>query len=271
MLSLSPSLNSGTGRTHKSRMHVKGQLYPVSDIVKPFQFYRTENAWRVGKEDPRRVIHAIKVGVALTLVSFLYVLQPLFKGVGKNAMWAVMTVVVVLEFTAGATLCKGMNRGLGTLLAGSLSFLIEIIAEKSGTVFRFVATYLRFFPYIKKNYEYGVVIFLLTFNLITVSSFREENVLPLARDRLYTIAIGCGICLFMGLVILPNWSGEDLHNSTVYKLEGLAKSVEVCVNEYYQDHNKDNRNIEESTAKEVIYKVYRVVLDSKSTDETLVS
>lgn len=45
----------------------------------------------------------------------------------------------------------------------------------------------------------------------------------------------------------------------------------VCVNEYYQDHDKDNRNNEESTAKEVIYKVYRVVLDSKSTDETLVS
>jgi len=27
------------------------------------------------------------------------------------------------------------------------------------------ATYIRFVPYIKKNYDYGVVIFLLTFNL----------------------------------------------------------------------------------------------------------
>lgn len=57
--------------------------------------------YRVGKEDPRRVVHAVKVGLALTLVSFLYIFEPLFKGVGKNAMWAVMTVVVVLEFTAG--------------------------------------------------------------------------------------------------------------------------------------------------------------------------
>lgn len=57
--------------------------------------------WRVGKEDPRRVIHSLKVGLSLTLVSLLYLMEPLFKGIGSNAIWAVMTVVVVLEFTAG--------------------------------------------------------------------------------------------------------------------------------------------------------------------------
>lgn len=57
--------------------------------------------WNVGWEDPRRVIHAFKVGLSLTLVSLLYLLEPLFKGIGQNAIWAVMTVVVVLEFTAG--------------------------------------------------------------------------------------------------------------------------------------------------------------------------
>lgn len=70
------------------------------------------------------------------------------------------------------------------------------------------------------------MIFLLTFNLITVSSFRQEDVVPLARDRLSTIAIGCAICLFMSLFVLPNWSGEDLHSSTVRKFEGLARSIE---------------------------------------------
>ena len=87
----------------------------------------------------------------------------------------------------------------------------------------FVATYLRFFPTIKKNYDYGVVIFLLTFNLITVSSFRQENILPLARDRLSTIAIGCAICLFMSLFVLPNWSGEDLHSKE--KLQAVWMSI----------------------------------------------
>jgi hypothetical protein len=59
------------------------------------------HAWSIGREDPRRAVHALKAGIALTLVSLLYILEPFFKGIGKNAMWAVMTVVVVLEFTAG--------------------------------------------------------------------------------------------------------------------------------------------------------------------------
>lgn len=57
--------------------------------------------WKVGREDPRRVIHSLKVGLSLTLVSLLYLMEPLFEGIGSNAIWAVMTVVVVLEFTAG--------------------------------------------------------------------------------------------------------------------------------------------------------------------------
>lgn len=71
---------------------------------------------------------------------------------------------------------------------------------------------------------------MLTFNLITVSSYRVDNVLKLAHDRFYTIAIGCAICLLMSLLIFPNWSGEDLHNSTAFKLEGLANSIEGMQN-----------------------------------------
>ncbi|KAK4557534.1 hypothetical protein RGQ29_007334 [Quercus rubra] len=235
--------------------------------------------WKVGHDDPRRVIHAFKVGLSLTLVSLLYLMKPLFEGIGQNAIWAVMTVVVVLEFTAGATLCKGLNRGFGTLLAGSLAFIFEYIATETGPVFRAIfigaavfligsaATYLRFFPYIKKNYDYGVVIFLLTFNLITVSSYRVDNVLKIAHDRFFTIAIGCGVCLLMSLLIFPNWSGEELHNSTVLKLEGLAKSIEACVNEYFVDTDiEDTKN---QSSEDPIYEGYKAVLDSKPKDEAL--
>ncbi|KAF3449467.1 hypothetical protein FNV43_RR10195 [Rhamnella rubrinervis] len=244
----------------------------------PGLIFRT--MWKVGKENPRRVIHALKVGLSLTLVSLLYLTEPLFEGIGgQNAIWAVMTVVVVLEFTAGATLCKGLNRGLGTLLAGSLAFFIEYIADASGHTFRAVfigaavfligaaATYMRFFPYIKKNFDYGVVIFLLTFNLITVSSYRVDNVLKLAHDRFYTIAIGCAICLLMSLLIFPNWSGEDLHNSTVFKLESLAKSIEACVNEYFSE--PEIQATYNKSTEDPICEGFKAVLDSKSNDETM--
>jgi hypothetical protein len=88
---------------------------------------------------------------------------------------------------------------------------------------------MRFIPYIKKNYDYGLVIFLMTFNLIALSSYRVDSVLKIAHERLSSIAIGCAICLIMSLLMFLNWSGEDLHNSTAFKLEGLAKSIEgIC-------------------------------------------
>ncbi|XWS49588.1 hypothetical protein CRYUN_Cryun12cG0015800 [Craigia yunnanensis] len=270
---------NGNGEPEKLKNNWKKRVIDISGKMKRFPGWLWRTIWNVGRQDPRRMIHAFKVGLSLTLVSLLYLMEPLFKGIGTSAIWAVMTVVVVLEFTAGATLCKGLNRGVGTVLAGSLVFVIEFIATKSGKVFRAVfigaavfligtaATYMRFFPYIKKNYDYGVVIFLLTFNLITVSSYRVENVLKIAHDRFYTIAIGCAICLFMSLLVFPIWSGEDLHNSTVGKLEGLAKSIEACVNEYFNDSEiKENHD---KSSEDPIYKGYKAVLDSKSTDETL--
>jgi hypothetical protein len=79
----------------KKRMHVFGER------LKRFPCLVWKTTWKVGHDDPRRVIHAFKVGLSLTLVSLLFLLEPLFKGIGENAIWAVMTVVVVFEFTAG--------------------------------------------------------------------------------------------------------------------------------------------------------------------------
>ncbi|XLS80076.1 hypothetical protein HN51_064301 [Arachis hypogaea] len=74
---------------------------------------------KIAKDDPRQVIHSLKVGLALTLVSLFYYLRPLYKSFGDAGMWAIFTVIVVLEFTVGGTLSKGLNRGCVTPLAGA--------------------------------------------------------------------------------------------------------------------------------------------------------
>ncbi|RZB43220.1 Aluminum-activated malate transporter 12 isoform B [Glycine soja] len=256
-------------------------IYSYAHKLNRFPGLARKAIWKVGKEDPRRVVHSMKVGTALVLVSLLYLLEPLFNGIGKNAMWAVMTVVVVMEFTVGATLCKGLNRGLGTLLAGSLAFLIKYFADAPGRIFQAVyigvsvfmigalTTYVRFIPSIKKNYDYGVLIFLLTFNLITVSSYRVNDVWDFAKDRISTIAIGCGLCLLMSILVFPNWSGEELHNNTISRLEGLANSIQVCITGYFYDSAK--QATEGDSSENPIYEGYKAVLDSKVKDETLAS
>lgn len=60
-----------------------------------------KKAWEIGVNDPRKFIHCFKVAIALAAVSLFYYVKPLYNGVGGNAMWAVMTVVVVFEYTAG--------------------------------------------------------------------------------------------------------------------------------------------------------------------------
>lgn len=63
-----------------------------------------EKIWKIGVDEPRRVIHSLKVALSLSMVSLFYYLRPLYDGVGGTSMWAVMTVVVVSEYTVGKEL-----------------------------------------------------------------------------------------------------------------------------------------------------------------------
>lgn len=68
-----------------------------------------EKTKKVGQDDPRRITHSAKVGLALTLVSLLYYFRPLYDGFGQSGMWAILTVVVVFEFTVGELLVYPSN------------------------------------------------------------------------------------------------------------------------------------------------------------------
>lgn len=95
---------NGNGRNGVPEMvkyNWKKRLPDFSGKMKRFPGCLWRTIWKAGREDPRRIIHAFKVGLCLTLVSLLYLIGPLFKSFGASAIWAVMTVVVVLEFNAG--------------------------------------------------------------------------------------------------------------------------------------------------------------------------
>ncbi|XP_010556787.1 PREDICTED: aluminum-activated malate transporter 8-like [Tarenaya hassleriana] len=224
------------------------------------------------KADIRRVVHSVKVGFALVLASLLFLLDPLYKKVGDNAMWAIMTVVVTFEFFAGATLCKGLNRGLGTILGGGLGCLAAALAQEVGgfghafviLAFVFVfgagASYSRLVPAIKKRYDYGALIFILTFNLVVVSGVRAERVLELARERLLTIVIGFCLCIFVSLLVFPLWASDELHDSLASRFRDLSGSIEGCLDEYFRSpENKPSFS----------FSGCKSVLHSKLRDETL--
>jgi hypothetical protein len=48
-----------------------------------------------------KAIHSLKMAVALTLVFLLVLLDAPYRIFGNHAIWAIMTVIVVFEFTIG--------------------------------------------------------------------------------------------------------------------------------------------------------------------------
>ncbi|ONK56733.1 uncharacterized protein A4U43_C10F12190 [Asparagus officinalis] len=233
--------------------------------------------WRLGADDPRKVVHGLKVGLALALVSLFYYTRPLYDGVGGAAMWAVMTVVVVFEFTVGGCLYKGINRGIATLTAGALAIGVHWIANKSGETFEPIirsasvfmlasaATFSRFIPTIKIKFDYGITIFILTFSLVAVSGYRVDKLIELAEQRLSTVAIGIFICFLVAIFAFPVWAGSDLHLLITRNMDKLADSLEGSVDDYFSNDQTSEK--EEAPSKKS--QAYKCVLNAKASEDSL--
>ncbi|KAI3965851.1 hypothetical protein MKX01_010808 [Papaver californicum] len=111
-------------------------------------------------------------------------ISPIYGGFKSATMCAILTVVAVFEFSVGATLGKGLNRAIATFLGGALGIGVHHLANLVGKggqpillgafvfLLAIVASSSRFFPVIKVRYDYGVLMFILTFNLVSVSGYR---------------------------------------------------------------------------------------------------
>ncbi|KAL1204701.1 Aluminum-activated malate transporter 8 [Cardamine amara subsp. amara] len=237
---------------------------------------RMKNVQKLGKDDPRRIIHSMKVGIALTLVSMLYYVRPLYNSFGVSGMWAILTVVVVFEFTVGGTLSKGLNRGFATLTAGTLGVgaihFARIFGHKGEPIVLGIlvfslgaaATFSRFFPRIKQRYDYGALIFILTFCMVAISGYRTEEILVMAYQRLSTIIIGGTMCILVSIFVCPVWAGEDLHKMIVNNINKLAKYLEGFEGEYFPLPEKISNE-----TNSCVRRAYKSILTSKSTEDTL--
>lgn len=189
-------------------------------------------------KDWRRVTHSAKVGLALALVSLCVLLQDVFDKLGHNALWAILTVVVIFEYSVGMS-----------------------------------ATYSRFVPTVKAKYDYGVMIFLLTFCLVVISGYQVSDNIDVVFDRIVTVLVGIILCLLISIFIFPVWAGDDLHQLVINNFQGLASSLEECLKEYFQGVQKLSR-VSSKICKgqpfdDKIYKGYRGILISKQSEEAL--
>ncbi|KAL8172527.1 hypothetical protein V2J09_024331 [Rumex salicifolius] len=238
-----------------------------------------QSCWRIGVNEPKKFMHSLKVSAALCVVSLFYYMRPLYDSFGGNAMWAIMTVVVVFEYTVGATLYKCINRTIATVVGGSLGFGVNWIASQSGekfepiilgaSVFIFAgsATFFRFIPKVKARCDYGANIFILTFSLVSVSGYRVDKLFPLAYERVSTIMVGTCLCILISMLVYPAWAGDQLHTNIIQNLDKLATSVQACVDDYFNSPEANSKTCKEDDTKKRL--AYKCVLNSTAAQDAM--
>ncbi|MFS8029859.1 putative aluminum-activated malate transporter [Helianthus anomalus] len=238
------------------------------------------NVLEMGRADPLQFIFAAKCGLALAIVSLLIFFKEPFDFMSNYAIYSILTVIHISEFSIGASLSKGFSGALGTLSAGILALGIhqisvgagkwqEIVIAISVFIAGSISCFLKLYPSMKLH-DFGFRVFMLSFTIVLesgTSDFAQETI-----SRSLLIAVGACVCFSVTICVYPIWAGEDLHKLVVKNFRGVASSLEGCVNNYLQQFGYEripSKILIYQASDDPLYSGYRSAVESASEEDAL--
>lgn len=175
--------------------------------------YLFENIKALFRTDSLTLKYALRVGGA---ASIAYIIQIFF--FKENGYWIPLTAVIVSQPFVGATLKRGIERSIGTILGvlvGSIVLFVPIptIAQ----VILVVASSIFTVYFLKSNYTLAT--FFITTLLIATLYLEHSFNIDLMNRRIIYTAIGSAIAIVAGFVLFPTFDKSLLPKYLAAALE----------------------------------------------------
>lgn len=175
----------------------------------------------------------IAVCIAIACVAFFHL---------EFGFWLILTTIVVLQPTFGATLQRSKSRAIGTLLGVAIGALLAAIIKQSLIPTIIILAALILMCVIAIKISQSVAIFFATTIVMLLLAYQQPNNWEFVTLRVYDTIIGAGIGILASILLWPNWAKSEL-NYNLYQTIGKADELLLLILNAVKTSNADIASI----------------------------
>lgn len=168
---------------------------------------------------------AIRAGVAISIA--IAITQWFHVALGY---WLILSTVVVLQPTFGATLQRSKARALGTLLGVAMGALLAALLNHSLIPTAIIAFILILCCIISIKVAQAGSIFFATTLVMLLLSYNNPNHWEFITTRVYDTIIGACIGIGSSLLLWPSWAKSELNDHLILTIERSQRLLDLIIN-----------------------------------------
>lgn len=167
---------------------------------------------------------SMRAGVAITvaLLTAAWLKSPF-------GFWLVLTTVVVLQPTFGATLHRSKLRAIGTILGVAIGALLAAILNQSLIPSLILMLALVILCVINIPISHAIAIFFATTLVMLLLAFHQPNQWGFVSLRVYDTLIGAFIGIVCSLILWPSWAKSQLNYNLTETMAKASKLLDIVL------------------------------------------